>query len=116
MESMVYDESMRPAHAYGYAGIVEGKGVCGDYAEMFCLLANHAGIEAYVCEECGEEVYTSTEAKMIERVVTAVKENETEEKSVYNLSETAEYLRLSNQTIYNMIKDGSIKAYKIGRE
>ena len=49
MESMVYDESMRPAHAYGYAGIVEGKGVCGDYAEMFCLLANHAGIEAYVC-------------------------------------------------------------------
>ena len=74
------------------------------------------GIEAYVCEECGEEVYTSTEAKMVERVVAAVKENETEEKAVYNLSETAEYLRVSNQTIYNMIKDGRIKAYKIGRE
>ena len=42
------------------------------------------GIEAYVCEECGEEVYTSTEAKMVERVVAAVKENEPEEKAVYN--------------------------------
>lgn len=49
MDSMVFVEKTRPAHAYGYSAIVEGEGVCGDYAEMFCLLANHAGIEAYLC-------------------------------------------------------------------
>lgn len=49
MEHMVYEEAIRPVHAYGYSGLVEGKGVCGDYAEMFCLLANHAGIDAYLC-------------------------------------------------------------------
>ena len=49
MEHMVYEEAIRPTHAYGYSGLVEGKGVCGDYAEMFCLLANHAGIDAYLC-------------------------------------------------------------------
>ena len=33
-----------------------------------------------------------------------------------NLEETARYLRVSNQTVYNMIRDGRIKAYKVGRE
>ena len=32
------------------------------------------------------------------------------------LKETAEYLRVSGQTVYNMIKDRRIKAYKVGRE
>ena len=35
--------------AFGYYALMEGKGVCGDYAEGFCMLANHAGIETYVC-------------------------------------------------------------------
>lgn len=33
-----------------------------------------------------------------------------------NLNETADYLCVSKQTVYNMIKDGRIKAYKVGRE
>lgn len=33
------------------------------------------GIEAYVCDECGEVVYTSAEAKMIERVLDAINES-----------------------------------------
>jgi len=74
------------------------------------------GIKAYVCEKCGEIVYTSAEAKMIERVIGAIKESPQEEISVLNLTETAEYLRVSNQTVYNMIKAGRIKAYKVGRE
>ena len=37
-------------------------------------------------------------------------------KANINLDETADYLRVSNQTVYNMIKDGRIKAYKVGRE
>ena len=35
---------------------------------------------------------------------------------ILNLDETADYLRVSNQTVYNMIKDGRIKVYKVGRE
>lgn len=35
---------------------------------------------------------------------------------ILNLNETAGYLRVSKQTVYNMIKDGRIKAYKVGRE
>lgn len=35
---------------------------------------------------------------------------------ILNLNETADYLRVSKQTVYNMIKDGRIKAYKLGRE
>ena len=34
------------------------------------------GIEAYVCEECGEEVYTNPEAKMVEQVVAAKKKGD----------------------------------------
>ena len=35
---------------------------------------------------------------------------------ILTLKETAEYLRVSRQTVYNMIKDRRIKAYKVGRE
>ena len=35
---------------------------------------------------------------------------------ILTLKETAEYLRVSGQTGYNMIKDRRIKAYKVGRE
>lgn len=35
---------------------------------------------------------------------------------ILTLKETAEYLRVSGQTVYNMIRDGRIKAYKVGRE
>ena len=35
---------------------------------------------------------------------------------ILTLKETAEYLRVSGQTVYNMIKDRRIKTYKVGRE
>ena len=35
---------------------------------------------------------------------------------ILTLKETAEYLRVSGQTVYSMIKDRRIKAYKVGRE
>ena len=73
------------------------------------------GIEAYECDTCGETIYSSQEAKMIEKLMHAI-EAKPKEKRVYNLSETAEYLRVSNQTVYNMIRDGRIRAYKAGRE
>ena len=74
------------------------------------------GIEAYVCPICGEIVYTDKEATMIEALVHVLTERPAPQIDVLNLEETASFLRVSNQTIYNMIKSGRIKAYKVGRE
>lgn len=38
------------------------------------------------------------------------------EKSMWDLEEVAKYLGVTNQTVYNMIRDNRIKAHKIGRE
>jgi excisionase family DNA binding protein len=38
------------------------------------------------------------------------------EKSMWDIDDVAEYLGVTNQTVYNMIRDGRIKAHKIGRE
>lgn len=38
------------------------------------------------------------------------------EKSMWSLEDVAGYLGVTNQTLYNMIRDGRIKAYKVGRE
>ncbi len=46
MEYEVRDSSGEP---YAYSGLIKGSGVCVDYAEMFCMIANKAGIECYVC-------------------------------------------------------------------
>lgn len=74
------------------------------------------GIDAFVCDQCGEIVFTNAEAKMIEKIMNAITESTHKEVSALNITETAEYLRVSNQTVYNMIRDGRIKAYKAGRE
>ena len=54
--------------------------------------------------------------KMVERIVQAISKIDVPKIDVLNLEETARYLRVSNQTVYNMIRDGRIKAYKVGRE
>jgi excisionase family DNA binding protein len=38
-----------------------------------------------------------------------------ERPDLLNVSEVADLLRVSNQTVYNMIRDGRLKAVKIGR-
>lgn len=72
------------------------------------------GLNAYKCDDCGEIVFDREEAKMIENLVHAFDSKPAVD--VLNLDETAAYLRVSNQTVYNMIRDGRIKAYKAGRE
>ena len=72
------------------------------------------GIEGFVCEDCGEIVFSAKEFRMIDKIIRAMEDKPQVE--ILNLDETAEYLRVSNQTVYNMIRDGRIKAYKIGRE
>lgn len=49
MDNMEYELVYRDSGAFGYYALTEGIGVCGDYAELFCLLARHAGLEAYTC-------------------------------------------------------------------
>ena len=68
------------------------------------------GIEAYQCTNCGEQVYADKEVDMIEKLMAALSEKQSPAIDVLNLEETTEYLRVSNQTVYNMIKDGRIKA------
>lgn len=72
------------------------------------------GIKGYRCENCGNEVYEAREIRMIDKIIRAMSDKPAVD--ILNLDETADYLRVSNQTIYNMIKDGRIKAYKVGRE
>ncbi len=72
------------------------------------------GLNAYRCQDCGEVVFERAEVKMIQQLVHAFDSKPAVE--VLNLEETAEFLRVSNQTIYNMIREGRIRAYKIGRE
>lgn len=75
------------------------------------------GIKAYVCPKCGQIVYNSNDIKMMEKLCLAMSETKTNESEInLNVSELAEALRVSNQTIYNMIKDGRLKPIKIGKE
>lgn len=74
------------------------------------------GIDAYTCQTCGEKMYSYNEAQMIEKLVLAINEVETAQIDILNIEETAQYLRISNQTVYNMIRDGRIRAFKVGRE
>ena len=72
------------------------------------------GIEGYQCQECGEEVFAAKEIRMIDKLIRAIDDKPAMD--ILNLDETAEYLRVSNQTVYNMIRAGKIRAFKVGRE
>lgn len=92
------------------------KATCGWGKYKFTL----EGITAYECPKCGEKVYDSEEAKLIQeigRAFSALNANERiPENEVLNVKETADLLRVSVQSVYNMIKDGRLKAVKVGRE
>ncbi len=75
------------------------------------------GVDAYVCPKCGEVILEGKDANMLQKLSKSFSELEEEQKpDILNLTEVADLLRVTNQTIYNMIKDGRLKAYKFGRE
>jgi len=75
------------------------------------------GVQTYMCPICGEITIEGKDAQMLQRLSKSFSESDMSEKpDQLNLSEVAEMLRVSNQTIYNMIRDGRLKAQKIGRE
>jgi len=75
------------------------------------------GVNAYVCPKCGEVTIEGKEAIMLQKLSKSLVDIDEEQKpDILNLTEVADLLRVSNQTIYNMIKDGRLKAHKFGRE
>ena len=75
------------------------------------------GIKAYKCDECNELIFSSEEARMIQNITAGLADSSAEEKPDFlNVQEVADLLRVSNQTVYNMLKDGRLTAYKAGKE
>ncbi|MDS0526070.1 helix-turn-helix domain-containing protein [Clostridium sp. SHJSY1] len=75
------------------------------------------GVNAYVCPKCGEVIIEKNDAIMLQKLSKSlVNVGEEQKPDFLNLTEVADLLRVSNQTIYNMIRDGRLKAHKFGRE
>lgn len=75
------------------------------------------GLDAYICPKCGNLLLPAKTTKILEDISRGYADSEKQTKpDLLNITETAELLRVSNQSIYNMIKDGRLKASKCGRE
>lgn len=75
------------------------------------------GVKAHECTECDNVLYDPKEVNMIQNLCQGIFESTSISKPDYlNVEEVAGLLRVSNQSIYNMIKDGRLSAVKAGRE
>mgnify|MGYP001000646859 CR=1 FL=1 len=75
------------------------------------------GIDAHVCPQCGEIIYSSEDMHMIQELGKSLARiDEKNRPDVLNVAQVADLLKISNQSVYNMIKDRRLKAVKIGRE
>lgn len=75
------------------------------------------GVKAFVCEKCGAICLKAEEIRMMEDIARGFAERPEDERPDYlNVEETADLLRVSTQTIYNMIRSGRLKGTKFGRE
>lgn len=76
-----------------------------------------SGITAYVCPNCGNIEYMAKDIKMAEKLCMTLSRANIDLKEEYlNVTDMAEELNITNQTVYNMIKDGRLKPIKIGKE
>lgn len=76
-----------------------------------------SGITAYVCPKCGNVEYMAKDIKMAEKLCMVLSQANIDLKEEYlDVSDMAEELNVTNQTIYNMIKDGRLKPVKIGKQ
>ena len=76
-----------------------------------------SGIKGYKCEDCDELVFSTEEARMIQNITAGLADSKSSEKpDLLNVQEVADLLRVSNQTVYNMLKDERLSAYKVGKE
>lgn len=73
------------------------------------------GIDVWVCGSCGEEAYEPDDVRLMQGLVQGTL-NKPDYPEVMNVEEVADLLRVSNQTVYNLVKSGKLPATKIGRE
>jgi excisionase family DNA binding protein/YgiT-type zinc finger domain-containing protein len=73
------------------------------------------GLEAWVCETCGEQAYEANDARLMQNLIRAT-ELDVDQPEVMNVEEVADLLRVSTQTVYNLARSGKLPAVKIGRE
>ncbi len=75
------------------------------------------GVRAHICEKCGEIIYNAKDLKLMRQLCKSFSDYKDYERPDFlNVSEVASLLSVSNQTIYNMIKDKRLKPVKIGKE
>jgi len=75
------------------------------------------GLEPFKCSSCGEEIFSPEESELIQGIARGYAESQIIEKpTILTLDEVSDLLKISHQTVYNMIKDGRLQAYKVGRE
>jgi excisionase family DNA binding protein len=76
-----------------------------------------SGIKGYKCDKCDALVFSVEEARMIQNITAGLADSKSSEKpDLLNVQEVADLLRVSNQTVYNMLRDGRLAAHKIGKE
>ena len=76
-----------------------------------------SGIKGYKCDNCDDLVFSTEEARMIQNITAGLADSKSSEKpNLLNVQEVADMLRVSNQTVYNMLRDGRLAAHKIGKE
>lgn len=75
------------------------------------------GVKAHHCKQCDRFVFEPEVARMIQNITAGFSElRPAERPELINVDDVADLLSVSNQTVYNMIKDGRLKAVKVGRE
>ncbi len=75
------------------------------------------GVKALRCTNCAHEVYDPEETRMIQNISAGFAESKMDPKpDILDVNEVSDLLKVTNQTIYNMIKDGRLPAFKVGKE
>ena len=76
-----------------------------------------SGIKGFKCDSCDELMFSVEETRMIQNITAGLADSKSTEKpDLLNVQEVADLLRVSNQTVYNMLKDGRLSAHKVGKE
>ena len=76
-----------------------------------------SGIPAEQCEDCGEITFSLEATRLMQSISRGIAAGGAGEKPDFlTLPDVAALLRVSHQTIYNMVRDGRIRAQKAGRE
>lgn len=75
------------------------------------------GLRAHQCKQCQRIVFEPEVARMIQNITAGFSEMPPSERpDMIDVGGVADLLSVSSQTVYNMIRDGRLKATKIGRE